>query len=155
MAGSLNCVMLIGNLGKDPEVNIMTNGGQVVKFSIATSESWKDKQTGEKREKTEWHNIVIFNEGLGKVAAQYLHKGSKCFVQGKMQTRKWQDQEGKDRYSTEVVLGPFNAQLALLDGKNADANRSANNGEGTGSGSTQPSGQRKTLAEELDDEIPF
>ncbi len=117
MAGSLNKVMLIGNLGKDPEVRSLPNGGKVVNFSIATSESWKDKNTGEKREKTEWHNIVIFGEGLVKVAEAYLKKGSKVYLEGQLQTRKWQDKEGHDRYSTEVVLQGFSAALTMLDGK--------------------------------------
>lgn len=117
MAGSLNKVMLIGNLGKDPEVRNLPNGGKVVNFSIATSESWKDKQTGERKEKTEWHNIVIFGEGLVKVAETYLKKGSKVYLEGQLQTRKWQDKEGKDRYSTEVILQGFSASLTMLDGK--------------------------------------
>ncbi len=153
MAGSLNQVSLIGNLGKDPEVRTMQNGGQVVNFSIATSESWTDKQTGEKKEQTEWHRIVVFNEGLGKVAANYLKKGSKVFVQGKLQTRKWTDQAGVEKYSTEVVLGPFNSQLALLG--DPGASRGAASPEDYGTTRAAASQPKRTLAEELDDEIPF
>jgi single-strand DNA-binding protein len=117
VAGSVNKVILIGNLGKDPEVRTMNNGGEVVSFSIATSESWNDKQSGERRDKTEWHNIVIFNENLGRVAKQYLRKGSSCYVEGQLQTRKWTDQTGNDRYTTEIVLQRFRGELTLLGGR--------------------------------------
>lgn len=117
MAGSLNKVMLIGNLGADPEVRSFQNGGQVCNLRIATSETWKDRQTGERREKTEWHSVAIFSEGLVRVAQQYLRKGSKVFIEGKLQTRKWQDQSGNDRYSTEVVINGFDGTLTMLDGR--------------------------------------
>ncbi|MCK8463558.1 single-stranded DNA-binding protein [Aliiroseovarius sp. S1339] len=117
MAGSLNKVMLIGNLGADPEVRTFQNGGKVCNLRIATSETWKDKQTGERREKTEWHSVAVFQEGLVRICEQYLRKGSKIFVEGKLQTRKWQDQSGQDRYSTEVVLQGFDGTLTMLDGR--------------------------------------
>jgi single-strand DNA-binding protein len=116
MAGSLNKVMLIGNLGKDPEVRTFANGGKVCNFSIATSESWKDRNTGERQEKTEWHNVAIFNEGLAGVAERYLKKGSKVYIEGQLQTRKWTDQNGQDRYTTEVVLRGPNSVMTMLDG---------------------------------------
>lgn len=117
MAGSVNKVILVGNLGNDPGVRNLPQGGKVVNLSIATSESWKDKNTGEKREKTEWHRVVIWSEGLAGVAEKYLRKGSKVYIEGQLQTRKWQDQSGADKYSTEVVLQGFNASLVLLDGR--------------------------------------
>ena len=116
MAGSLNKVMLIGNLGKDPEVRTFANGGKVCNFSIATSESWKDRNSGERQEKTEWHNVAIFNEGLAGVAERYLKKGSKVYIEGQLQTRKWTDQNGQDRYTTEVVLRGPNSVMTMLDG---------------------------------------
>ena len=124
MAGSLNKVMLIGNLGRDPEVRNFQNGGKVCNLRIATSETWKDRNTGERREKTEWHSVAIFNEGLVRVAEQFLRKGSKVYIEGQLQTRKWQDQSGQDRYSTEVVLQGFGSTLTMLDGR----------GEGGGGG---------------------
>lgn len=126
MAGSLNKVMLIGNLGRDPEVRSFPNGGKVCNLRIATSERWRDKSTGENREKTEWHQVSVFSEGLVRVCEQYLRKGSKVFVEGQLQTRKWQDQSGADRYSTEVVLQGFNGTLTMLDGR----------GEGGGGGNS-------------------
>jgi single-strand DNA-binding protein len=131
MAGSLNKVMLIGNLGRDPEVRSFQNGGKVCNLRIATSETWKDRNTGERREKTEWHSVAIFNEGLVRVAEQYLRKGSKVYVEGQLQTRKWQDQSGQDRYSTEVVLQGFGSTLTMLDGR----------GEGSGGGGGFGGGQ--------------
>ncbi len=116
MAGSVNKVMLIGNLGRDPEVRTFQNGGKVCNLRIATSETWKDKTTGEKKERTEWHSVAIFTEGLVRVAEQYLRKGSKVYIEGQLQTRKWQDQSGADRYSTEVALQGFNGTLVMLDG---------------------------------------
>lgn len=116
MAGSVNKVILIGNLGRDPESRTFQNGGKVVNLRIATSESWKDRNSGERKEKTEWHSVAIFNEGLANVAERYLRKGSKVYIEGALQTRKWQDQQGQDRYSTEVVLQGFNAVLTMLDG---------------------------------------
>ena len=134
MAGSVNKVILVGNLGKDPEIRSFQNGGKVANFSIATSESWKDKNTGEKREKTDWHNVAIFNEGLVRVAEQYLRKGSKVYIEGQLQTRKWTDQSGADKYTTEVVLQNYNGTLVMLDG------RSDGGGSGGGSGGTRSSG---------------
>src|SRR3989442_13114197 len=115
MAGSVNKVILVGNLGKDPEVRRMQDGRPVVNMSVATSESWRDKATGERKEKTEWHRVVIFNEGLAKIAEQYLKKGSKVYLEGQLQTRKWQDKDGNDKYTTEVVLQGFNSSLTMLD----------------------------------------
>ena len=115
MAGSVNKVILIGNLGKDPEIRRTQDGRPIANLRIATSETWRDKNTGERKEKTEWHRVVIFSEGLCKIAEQYLKKGAKVYIEGQLQTRKWQDQQGQDRYSTEVVLQSFNAQLTLLD----------------------------------------
>jgi single-strand DNA-binding protein len=135
VAGSVNKVILIGNLGKDPEARSMNNGGEVVSFSIATSENWNDKASGEKREKTEWHNIVIFNENLGRVAKQYLRKGSSVYVEGQLQTRKWTDQSGADRYTTEVVLQRFRGELTLLGGREGGGQ-----GGGQGGGGGQSSG---------------
>lgn len=126
MAGSVNKVILVGNLGADPEVRNLPSGGKVVNLSIATSESWKDRNTGERREKTEWHRVVIFSEGLTRVAESYLKKGSKVYIEGQLQTRKWQDQSGADKYSTEIVLQGFNSNLTLLDGRG--------DGEGAGGG---------------------
>lgn len=117
MSGSVNSVTLIGNVGKDPEVRRMTNGDPVVNLSIATSESWRDKATGEKKEKTEWHRVVIFNEHIAKVAEQYVKKGSKVYLSGALQTRKWADKDGAEKYSTEIVVQKFNGELVLLDGK--------------------------------------
>ncbi|MBY6055155.1 single-stranded DNA-binding protein [Leisingera daeponensis] len=124
MAGSLNKVMLIGNLGRDPEVRSFQNGGKVCNLRIATSETWKDRNTGERREKTEWHSVAVFSEGLVRVCEQYLRKGSKVYIEGQLQTRKWQDQSGQDRYSTEIVLQGFGSTLTMLDGR----------GEGGGGG---------------------
>ena len=121
MAGSVNKVILIGNLGADPEIRNTQDGKPIANLSVATSESWKDKQTGERREKTEWHRVVIFNEGLARIAQQYLRKGSKVFLEGQLQTRKWQDKSGADRYSTEVVLQGFNSVLTMLDSANSGA----------------------------------
>ncbi|MEQ8827167.1 MAG: single-stranded DNA-binding protein, partial [Parvibaculum sp.] len=118
MAGSVNKVILIGNLGADPEIRRTQDGRPIANLSVATSESWRDKNTGERREKTEWHRVVIFNEGLCKIAENYLKKGSKVYLEGQLQTRKWQDQSGQDKYSTEVVLQGFNGNLTMLDGRN-------------------------------------
>jgi single-strand DNA-binding protein len=151
MAGSVNKVILIGNLGRDPEVRSFPNGGKVVNLRIATSERWRDKQTGENKERTEWHSVAIFNEALGRVAEQYLRKGSKVYLEGQLETRKWQDQSGQERYSTEVVLRQFRGELALLDGR----------GEGGGGGGGYEDrggslgGESRSPAGALDDEIPF
>ncbi|WCT73741.1 single-stranded DNA-binding protein [Sphingomonas naphthae] len=117
MAGSVNKVIIVGNLGRDPESRSFQNGGKVVNLRIATSETWKDKNSGERKEKTEWHSVAIFSEGLANVAERYLRKGSKVYIEGKLQTRKWQDAQGQDRYSTEVVLQGYDAQLVMLDGR--------------------------------------
>ena len=133
MAGGINKVIIVGNLGKDPEVRTFNNGGKVCNFSVATSESWKDRQTGERKEKTEWHNISIYNEGLAGVAEKYLRKGSKVYLEGKLQTRKWQDQSGNDRYSTDVVLQGFDAKMEMLDRRDSGQG-GGNDGWGGGSG---------------------
>lgn len=117
MAGSVNKVILIGNLGRDPEVRTFQNGGKVVNLRIATSETWRDRNSGERKERTEWHSVAIFSEPLGRVAEQYLRKGSKVYIEGQLETRKWQDQNGQDRYSTEVVLRPYRSELTMLDGR--------------------------------------
>ena len=122
MAGSVNKVILVGNLGRDPESRSFQNGGKVVNLRIATSESWKDKNSGERKEKTEWHSVAIFNEGLANVAERFLRKGSKVYLEGTLQTRKWQDQSGQDRYATEIVLNGFNSVLTMLDGPQGGSN---------------------------------
>ena len=137
MAGSLNKVMLIGNLGADPEIRSFQNGGKVANLRIATSESWKDRQTGERKEKTEWHTVAIFSEGLVSVVERYLKKGSKVFVEGKLQTRKWQDQNGQDRYSTEIVIQGLGGTLTMLDGA---AGGGAGGGMGGGGGGARSGG---------------
>jgi single-strand DNA-binding protein len=159
MSGSVNKVILIGNLGADPEVRRTNDGRPIVNLRVATSESWRDKTTGERRERTEWHRVVIFNEGLCRIAEQYLRKGSKVYLEGQLQTRKWEDQSGQERYSTEVVLQGFNSQLTMLDTRSGSGDRAGDNG---GFGRSAPieserSGARSgsSLAEELDDEIPF
>ena len=158
MAGSINKVILVGNLGKDPEVRALQNGSEVCNLTIATSESWKDKSTGERKEKTEWHRVVIFNEPLVRVAKQYLKKGSKVYLEGQLQTRKWTNKEGQDQYSTEVVLQGFNGNLTMLDGprdRGADGDAGYSQG-GNASYGSPSSPQRARVAEaELDDEIPF
>jgi single-strand DNA-binding protein len=134
MAGSVNKVILIGNLGRDPEVRTFQNGGKVCNLRIATSETWKDRNTGERREKTEWHSVAIFNEGLVRVAEQYLRKGSKVYIEGQLQTRKWQDQSGQDRYSTEVVLQGFGSTLTMLDGRDGGGGGGGSYGDSQGGG---------------------
>ncbi|MCF6316877.1 MAG: single-stranded DNA-binding protein [Marinosulfonomonas sp.] len=166
MAGSVNKVILIGNLGADPEVRTFQNGGKVCNLRIATSESWKDKNTGEKREKTEWHTVAIFSEGLVRVAEQYLKKGSKIYIEGALQTRKWQDQSGNDRYSTEVVLQGFGSTLVMLDGRSGGSGGSGGGGDygggqqqgGYGGGGQQQDGggqQQGGGGGQIDDDIPF
>ncbi|MBN9022568.1 MAG: single-stranded DNA-binding protein [Rhizobiales bacterium] len=171
MAGSVNKVILVGNLGRDPEVRRLNSGSPVVNLRIATSENWRDKNTGERQERTEWHNVVIFNENLAKIAEQYLKKGSKVYVEGQLQTRKWQDQSGQDKYTTEVVLTRFRGELTLLDGRNDGGQMSERGGSefgrsspmesGGGSGGARrgggggSGGGAPSYAEELDDEIPF
>ncbi len=161
MAGSVNKVILVGNLGADPEVRQMQSGKSMVTFNVATSERWKDRVTGEPREKTEWHRVVIFNEGLARIAEQYLHKGSKVYLEGQLQTRKWQDQSGNDRYTTEVVLQGFNSAMTMLDARGQGASMGApqgNGGDTYGQGSSAgpiPSQRAGTIADDMDDEIPF
>ena len=151
MAGSLNRVMLIGNLGRDPEVRSFQNGNKVCNLRIATSEAWKDKQSGERKERTEWHSVAIFNEGLVRIAEQYLKKGSKVYLEGHLQTRKWQDQSGADKYSTEIVLQGFNGTLTMLDGR--EGGSSGGNSQQSGGG--YDSGSGGDQSRDLDDEIPF
>jgi single-strand DNA-binding protein len=162
MAGSVNKVILLGNLGRDPEVRRLNSGAPVVNLRIATSESWRDKNTGERQERTEWHNVVIFNENLCKIAEQYLKKGSKVYVEGQLQTRKWQDQSGQDRYTTEVVLTRFRGELTLLDGRGGEGGGASDRGGDFGrstpmdpAGGNGDRGRAPSYAEELDDEIPF
>lgn len=164
MAGSVNKVIIIGNLGRDPEVRSFPNGGKVVNLRIATSETWKDKQTGERKERTEWHSVAIFNEGIAKIAEQYLRKGSTVYIEGQLETRKWQDQSGADRYSTEVVLRPYNGSLTLLGGKrdgdrddgSSDADqRGGGRSEGASAGGQGGSSGYGAGGQPMDDEIPF
>jgi len=177
MAGSVNKVILIGNLGRDPEVRSFQNGGKVCNLRIATSETWKDRNTGERREKTEWHSVAIFQEGLVRIAEQYLKKGSKVYIEGQLQTRKWQDQSGADKYSTEVVLQGFGGTLTMLDGRDGAGSGGGggggNYGGGSGgydSGPSDPGGYGggydsgpsaggneggRSSSRDLDDEIPF
>ncbi|XOY56064.1 MAG: single-stranded DNA-binding protein [Rhodobacterales bacterium] len=166
MAGSVNKVILIGNLGADPEIRSFQNGGKVANLRIATSETWKDKNTGERREKTEWHTVALFSEGLVRVAEQYLKKGSKVYIEGKLQTRKWQDQSGADRYSTEVVV-QMGGTLTMLDGRSDGAGGGGGGGGDYGSGSGGGGGGRGSYNDggygggapsggsDMDDEIPF
>ena len=161
MAG-VNKVILVGNLGADPEARSLNNGGEVVNIRVATSESWKDKD-GNRQERTEWHNVVIFNENLGRVAKSYLRKGSKVYLEGQLQTRKWQDQSGQDKYTTEVVIQRFRGDLTLLDGRGDGGQTSDRGGdfgrstpmETGGGGERNRGGAAPSYAEELDDEIPF
>ena len=148
MAGSVNKVILVGNLGKDPEVRRMTSGEPVVNLSVATSESWRDKASGERKEKTEWHRVVIFNKNLADVAEKYLRKGSKVYLEGSLQTRKWTDKDGNEKYSTEVVLQNFNGTLVMLDGRSEGGGAPR---ERVGASEAPAAFQR----DELDDEIPF
>jgi single-strand DNA-binding protein len=181
MAGSVNKVILVGNLGRDPESRSFQNGGKVVELRIATSESWKDRNSGERKEKTEWHTVKVFNEGLANVAERYLRKGSKVYIEGALTTRKWQDQQGNDRYSTEIVLQGFNSVLTMLDGApgaGGGAGRSSGGDEwggdefsgqsssrggggGSGGGNFNGGGQRSGgnfgggFPDDLDDDVPF
>ncbi|HIF77676.1 MAG: single-stranded DNA-binding protein [Sulfitobacter sp.] len=172
MAGSVNKVILIGNLGRDPEVRSFQNGGKVCNLRIATSETWKDRNTGERREKTEWHSVAIFQEGLVRIAEQYLKKGSKVYIEGQLQTRKWQDQSGADRYSTEVVLQGFGGTLTMLDGPGGAGSGGGGGGGGYGGGGNDYGGGYDSGpsssgggsgggggggggSRDLDDEIPF
>ncbi|MBL3569366.1 single-stranded DNA-binding protein [Rhodovulum sp. BSW8] len=159
MAGSVNKVILIGNLGRDPEVRSFPSGGKVCNLRIATSENWKDRNTGERRERTEWHSVAIYSEPLVRVAEQYLRKGSKVYIEGQLETRKWQDQSGQDRYTTEIALRPYRSELTMLDGRDGGGSGGGNYGGGSGGydqggsrggdyGGPQPAG-------DFDDEIPF
>lgn len=171
MAGSVNKVILIGNLGRDPEVRTFQNGGKVCNLRIATSETWKDRNSGERRERTEWHSVAIFSEPLARVAEQYLRKGSKVYLEGQLETRKWQDQSGQDRYSTEVVLRPYTSTLTMLDGRGDNSGGGFGGGDsgGYGGGGSGPSygggdqgggfgggtGGGGGGRSDMDDEIPF
>ena len=175
MAGSVNKVILVGNLGRDPEVRSFQNGGKVVNLRIATSETWRDKATGERKERTEWHSVAIFNENIAKIAEQYLRKGSKVYVEGQLETRKWQDQSGADRYSTEVVLRPYTGSLTLLDGREGGGGGGGDERGGAGGGYPEDRGYGDERGgsgggsaprgggsggggggrSDLDDEIPF
>ena len=160
MAGSVNKVILVGNLGADPEVRRLNSGDPVVNMRIATSENWRDKQSGERREKTEWHNVVIFNENLARVAEQYLRKGSKVYIEGQLQTRQWEDQSGQKRYTTEVVLQRYRGELQMLDSRNSGGQVEDRPGRGADFGSSGPMDQGGgpsggSLSQDLDDEIPF
>ena len=167
MAGSVNKVILVGNLGADPDVRTMQSGDKVVNLSVATSESWKDKSTGERREKTEWHRVVIFNKGLVTVCENYLKKGAKIYIEGQVETRKWQDQAtGQDKYTTEIVLRPFRGELTMLDSRNSGGGgggygggQSFNDGGSSNYGSGAPAqsqGQASSApVDAMDDEIPF
>ncbi len=162
MAGSVNKVILVGNLGADPEVRTMQSGDKMVNLSIATSESWKDKATGERREKTEWHRVVIFNKGLVTVCENYLKKGAKVYIEGQVETRKWQDQAtGQDKYTTEIVLRPFRGELTMLDSRNSGGggdqsfNDGGNRGYGSGAPAQQQQSQQSAPVDAMDDEIPF
>ena len=168
MAGSVNKVILVGNLGRDPEVRRLNSGDSVVNLRIATSENWRDKATGERKERTEWHNVVIYNENLGKIAEQYLKKGSKVYVEGQLQTRKWQDQSGAEKYTTEVVLQRFRGELTLLDSRGGAGGEAGSEEQGQVSrggdfGRSSPMEKRPAMAgsggggryNDLDDDIPF
>jgi single-strand DNA-binding protein len=172
MAGSVNKVILIGNLGRDPEVRTFQNGGKVVNLRIATSENWRDKASGEKKERTEWHSVAIFNENLAKIAEQYLKKGSTVYIEGQLETRKWQDQSGADRYTTEIVLRQFRGELTLLGGREGgggggggyeDRGGYDDQGSGGGFGGGSAGGGRGSSGgggggggrSDMDDEIPF
>jgi single-strand DNA-binding protein len=168
MAGSVNKVILVGNLGRDPEVRSFQNGGKVVNLRIATSENWKDKNSGERKERTEWHSVAIFDENLARVAEQYLRKGSTVYIEGQLETRKWQDQSGQDRYSTEVVLRPFRSSLTMLGGRGDAASSDSFGGDeggagagggrggyAGGSGGGYGGGRSSGGSSDLDDDIPF
>lgn len=161
MAGSVNKVILIGNIGKDPEVRTTQTGSRLCNLSVATSESWKDKATGERRENTQWHRVVIFNDALVGIAERFLRKGSKVYLEGQLETRKWTDAEGKDNYSTEVVLRPYRGELTLLDSRNSGGDNAGGGQYGASSSApaysapSAPNNVGGSFAEDLDDEIPF
>lgn len=154
MAGSVNKVILVGNVGADPEIRRTQDGKPIANMRVATSESWRDRESGEKREKTEWHTVVCFNEGLCKVIEQYVHKGDKVYIEGQLQTRKWQDQNGNDRYSTEVVLQGFNSTLTMLEGR-GDGGGEGGSPAGSGGGGSTGGGSSGSYARDMDDDIPF
>ena len=159
MAGSVNKVILVGNLGNDPEIRTTQQGSKIANLSIATSESWKDRNTGERKENTQWHRVVIFTEPLANLCEQYLKKGSKVYVEGQLETRKWQDQNGQDRYSTEVVLRPYKGELTFLDGR-SDSGSGYQGGANQNYGSSAPQQQAATAGapapmDDFEDEIPF
>jgi single-strand DNA-binding protein len=160
MAGSVNKVILVGNLGKDPEIRRTQDGRPIANLSVATSESWRDKATGERKEKTEWHRVVIFNEGLCKIAEQYLKKGAKVYLEGQLQTRKWTDQSGVEKYSTEVVLQGFNSNLTMLDGRSGGGSSGSDDSSGDFGAGGSSSPPRRAVAAggrnaDMDDDIPF
>lgn len=156
MAGSVNKVILIGNLGRDPEVRQMQDGKPVVNLSVATSETWRDRTSGERRERTEWHRVVIFNEHLAEIAQKYVHKGSKVYLEGQLRTRKWTDQSGQEKYSTEVVLDRFRGELTMLDSRGDGGGGSYNQDSGQGGGGPDEGGQQSSPSrDDLDDDIPF
>ena len=160
MAGSVNKVILVGNLGKDPEIRTLNSGDRVANLSIATSETWRDKHSGERKEKTEWHRVVIFNDNLVKVAESFLKKGAKVYLEGSLQTRKWTDQSGQEKFSTEIVLQKFRGELTMLDGRAGGDDRGEEGGYSGGGFQAagrvqQPSGPRESFSADLDDEIPF
>lgn len=157
MSGSVNKVILVGNLGREPEIRTMQNGGKVCNLSVATSERWKDRNTGENQERTEWHRVVIFDDRLADVAERYLQKGSKVYLEGELQTRKWQDQSGQDRYSTEVVLRRFRGVLTMLDSRGGGGGGGdyGSGGGGGGDNFPQDDGMSSAPSNDLDDEIPF
>ncbi len=159
MAGSVNKVILVGNLGRDPEVRQFQNGGQVCNLSVATSETWRDRTSGERKEKTEWHRVAIFSEGLVKVAQSYLRKGSKVYIEGQLETRKWSDQSGQERYTTEIVLRNYNSSLTMLDGRDGPSGGGGDGAMGYApsgpAGPRELSGPSEDFNQDLDDEIPF
>jgi single-strand DNA-binding protein len=155
MAGSVNKVILIGNLGKDPEIKSFQNGGKIANFSIATSEQWKDKMSGERKERTEWHNITISGDGLVGVVERYLKKGSKVYIEGSLRTRKWQDRDGNDRYTTEVVVAGMSGSLTMLDGAPGGSSWDQGGGAPAGGGTGGSAGGRAPFDDDLDDDVPF
>ncbi|MAK61836.1 MAG: single-stranded DNA-binding protein [Ponticaulis sp.] len=155
MAGSVNKVILVGNLGRDPEIRSMPSGGSIANLSVATSESWRDRNSGERKEKTEWHRVVIFSEGLVKIAEQYLRKGSTVYIEGQLETRKWQDQNGQDKYSTEVVLRNFNSTLTMLGGRDSQGGGGGRMDDGGYGAPRKMEGPKQDFSQDMDDEIPF
>src|SRR5271168_3987565 len=156
MAGSVNKVILVGNLGKDPEIRTFQNGGRVAHFSLATSESWKDKATGEKKDKTEWHRVSVLNENLVGIVERFLKKGAKVYIEGQLETRKWTDKEGQEKYTTEVVLRPYRGELTMLDGANSNRSSSSGPSLGEDGGATIGGGMTGGASTaDLDDSIPF